>query len=270
MKKRTLVIIAGVLIAAGGAAAIAAGGDRHGRFGQHHGRGGMGDMMMGGMGGPGFGGGFLAERLKSLDANKDGVITLEEVLAARQPIFARIDTNGDGVIDAKEIEAETKLNVDYWTKVFMHRFDQNKDGRITREEFERAAGQRFGMGSDGAMGRDMPRGEREMHRGEGMHGYGMGRGWMGERMRGRVFDRMDLNSDGVLDLNEVETAVKQRVTRRMNAFVKRFDQDGDGRITREEFDRPARERFAARDINDDGKITEEDLPPFMRGRGILR
>ncbi len=60
------------------------------------------------------------------------------------------------------------------------------------------------------------------------------------------------------------------MTRRVNKMVRRFDQDNDGRVTREEFEKPIRERFAKRDINKDGRITEDDLPPMMRGRGILR
>jgi Ca2+-binding EF-hand superfamily protein len=60
------------------------------------------------------------------------------------------------------------------------------------------------------------------------------------------------------------------VTRQISKAMRRFDKDGDGKITRAEFEQPSRDRFASRDINGDGKITEEDLPPFMRGRGILR
>ena len=61
--------------------------------------------MRGGFDGPMFGergdlfGGSpvrLGERLKEVDANKDGVVTLEEFLAPRDPTFARFDKNGDG------------------------------------------------------------------------------------------------------------------------------------------------------------------------------
>lgn len=84
------------------------------------------------------------------------------------------------------------------------------------------------------------------------------------------FEKMDLNANGTLEASEVETAIKPRVTRRVNRMISRFDQDNDGRVTREEFEKPARDRFAMRDINKDGRISEEDLPPMMRGRGILR
>lgn len=252
MRKRTIVLIAGVLIAAGGAAAIAGVGEKRGRFG--HGPG-MGPMFAHMGGGHGFG----VRGLKGLDADNDGTITLEEALAKGSPTFARIDTNNDGVIDAQELEAETNLNVAYWTKVMLSRFDANSDGKITKEELgNRGRGSRHAERSDDGKDR-------------GWHGRrGEGRGWFRDRRSNRMLERFDLNSDGMLDATEIETAVKQRVTRRGNRLVRQFDQDNDGRVTREEFDKPARDRFAKRDIDKDGRITEEDLPPMMRGRGILR
>src|SRR5690606_7307913 len=128
MKKKTMVLIAGVLIAAGGAAAVAGVGEKRSRFG--HGPG-MGPMFAN-MGGPGFGFGRVG-RMKVLDADNDGVITIDEALAARTPVFARIDANGDGVVDAQEIEAEVNLNVQYWAQAMMHRLDRDGNGQISKE-----------------------------------------------------------------------------------------------------------------------------------------
>ena len=266
MKKRTMVIIAGVMVVAGGAAAIAAVGDKRGRHG-NHGPHGMG-FMMGEMGG--FGGRGGAQWLKRLDANNDGTVTIEEALQVRAPAFARLDTNNDGVIDAQELEAENKLNVDYYAKVMLKRFDKDGDGKISREEFAKAGGHRMAKRGErgGEKSEERAEGKDEM-RGPGREGRGPRWHRHHERRAERVFERFDLNDDGVLEAAEIEAAVKHRVSRRINAMVRRLDQDGDGKITRAEFERPARERFAARDINGDGVITEDDLPPFMRGR-VLR
>lgn len=250
MKKKTIILIAGALIAAGGAAAVAGAGEHRARFGHGHGMG-----MFASMGAHGFG----FRGLKGLDANNDGAVTLEEALARQTPVFTRIDTNGDGVLDAQELEAETNLNVAYWVKAMTHRFDANGDGQISKDEF----GQRHQRRARA----DRPDNDKQEWR-ERRGGWWHGR--MRERSMTRAFDRIDLNSNGVLEANEIETAVKQRVTRRGNRMVRRYDQDGDGRVTREEFEKPARDRFAMRDIDRDGRITEEDLPPMMRGRGILR
>ena len=71
-----------------------------------HGRGGkrMGDG--GRRGGPGMRGGG-GHMLMMADANRDGVITKAEAVAATQTMFDRIDTNRDGRIDQAERGAVT-------------------------------------------------------------------------------------------------------------------------------------------------------------------
>ena len=257
MRKKSIVLIAGALIAAGGAAAFAGVGEKRGRFSDGPGMG----PMLAHMGGHGFGfGGFKGERLKALDTNSDGVVTLEEALAERSPVFARLDNNGDGVIDHQEIEAEVNLNVDYWSKAMLKRFDRDKDGKISKEEF----GPKGRLVRRAVQSDDDDKGSWREHHREGRHGK------MRERRHGKSFDRLDLNSDGMLDASEIEASVKPSATRMSNRPLRRLDQDKDGRITREEFEKPARDRFAMRDVNGDGRITEDDLPPMMRGRGILR
>lgn len=153
------------------------------------------------------------------------------------------------------------------------------------------AGPRSGMGRD-RMGRDgmggpmMRRGDR---RGVGAEGR-QGRAAMTDeeidaRLRER-FARLDRNSDGVIDAQELEAAFTSRSGRGAGRhghaegargagpmmgrrFIARYDQNGDGKVTRDEFLTVVRERFQRADLDNDGKITDADLPPMLRGQGVL-
>ena len=90
------------------------------------------------------------------------------------------------------------------------------------------------------------------------------------------FARLDRNSDGVIDAAEIEARLGQRVAkhkgkggRRGERLLRRFDADRDGTVTRDEFSKHVRERFAELDLDNDGRITDADLPPALRGRGLL-
>jgi Ca2+-binding EF-hand superfamily protein len=284
MSKKIL-LIAGVLLAAGSIAAISA----------PHFKGGHGHMRLGPVLGELGEGGFGAspvrfgERLKEMDADKDGAITLDEFLARRAPTFARFDKNNDGVIDAAEFEASARESADYWIKRLVKRFDADRDGKVSKEEFAKARRERFAMrdlNDDGRLGlEDMPPRMRER----------VGR-WFGDRQQGqdgkdgkeakkdggpfsldrllgridRQFARLDKDGDGFIDAKDLEPLAAERIAYASRRFFKRFDADRDGKVSKDEFDRFAKERFANLDLDGDGRITEADLPPMMRGRGFLK
>lgn len=142
---------------------------------------------------------------------------------------ARVDANGDGVIDRAEAAKFPRLAA---------RFDQldaNKDGKLDAgERPKRQAGQRGGKGM-GMHGGGKP---------GGMQGMGMMR--MDADNDGRIsraeaqaaatrlverFDAMDANKDGYLDRSEMRAGMAQRRA----AFFDAADANKDGHLSREEF-----------------------------------
>lgn len=128
----------------------------------------------GGMGmGRGMGGGMGIAMLRDADANKDGVITLEEALGAADKRFTLADRNKDGAVDKADFDALRKEMVDYRVKRFIHHFGADKDGKVTREQFTRKAGERFAqmdLNNDGTISRDERPGRGWFGRGHGHHG----------------------------------------------------------------------------------------------------
>ena len=119
-----------------------------GRFG---GRGGRGGGRFGGRGGPEA----LTERVSGWDTNDDGLVARSEVAAPMRDRFDRMDENGDGVLEADEIEslrarmgpgagrggrdgrAGRGMRGDPIAR--LRAFDGDGDGRITREEIPEQA-----------------------------------------------------------------------------------------------------------------------------------
>lgn len=112
-------------------------------------RGGAGPMAAGGemghsmRGGRQRGMGAMLGWLRSADANRDGVITLEEVTAQADKQFARLDRNSDGVLDPADREAMRKEMADYRVLRFLHVHGATQDGKVTREQFTKVAKERW-------------------------------------------------------------------------------------------------------------------------------
>ena len=73
----------------------------------------------------------------------------------------------------------------------------------------------------------------------------------------RRFAEIDADSDGVLSKTEIEEAMDKRLRESDIGFFERFDLNGDGKVTREEFTGAAAD-FEAKDSNNDGVIDAAD------------
>lgn len=117
--------------------------------------------------------------------------------------------------------------------------------------------------------------------GLGLMGFGPGeitRAAFDEKVRER-FARFDVNSDGIIDASEIEAALTRgkggKHHRRFRE--RRADRADAGKdetlrghsISKSEYLDEVRRRFAMLDLDSDGRITDADLPPRMRDRGVL-
>ena len=121
--------------------------------------------------------------------------------------------------------------------------------------------------------------QRGAHHGGGQHGGGRG------EMLFRTFDSdkdgtitaaeinagtetrlkdNDADGDGALSLKEFEGVWMEMLRNRMVDAFQRFDDDGDGRITKAEIDEKTSWMMSRMDRDEDGKITRQELRPRYR------
>lgn len=284
-KRRTIFIVAGVLLTAGAVAAISAPGDRGFRGGDA--------MTFGGWDGDRF-----------MDGGRRGwwrqAMTQDEFDAETRARFARLDKNGDGVIDASEIEAAMTRRFERHRGMhggrlgerLMRAFDTNRDGKVTQDEFMATVRSRFAqmdLNNDGRItDEDLP----PAMRGRNVLGSDSGRGFGPRRHILRLLRDADANKDGVVTLDEALAAAEKRfagldrnkdgvidtadrdalraetVDYRVKRFIHYFGADADGKVTKEQFAAKAKERFARMDLNNDGTISRDERPGWRwRGHG---
>lgn len=169
-----------------------------------------------------------------LDADRDGVITAAEWQNA-PAVLAKLDTNGDGKVSPDELRPPgPPPGGGEEMAARMMSFDKDGDGKLSAAELpERMQGmmERADKNKDGFLTKDeltaapAPRGEG---RGGGPRGEGGPRGGMMMRMD-PILSAVDTDQDGTLSAAEMQGAA---------AAIAKLDQDGDGKLTREEV-RPA-------------------------------
>jgi Ca2+-binding EF-hand superfamily protein len=77
------------------------------------------------------------DAIEQADANQDGKVTRQEYIDARAAQFARMDRNGDGVVD--DTDSRERANQSAVGKrvaaAMRGRIDTNSDGKISKDEF---------------------------------------------------------------------------------------------------------------------------------------
>jgi hypothetical protein len=138
---------------------------------------------------------------------------------AGAPPRAKLDTNGDGVIDRAEAAKAPRLAAQFDT------LDKNKDGKLSRDELPRWHGTRHGRGPGG-------RGEMMAKLDTNKDGRISREEAKADPRLAARFDQMDVNKDGYLDKADRELGRKQH----RDAWFAAADTNKDGQLSKAEFD----------------------------------
>lgn len=176
--------------------------------------------------------------MKQMHRGPAKTVTRNEVIGHVRDMFARLDTNRDGVVTREEANAaHTRKAGEAREKIAKRvaergnrgaafdRLDTNKDGSVSRQEFDagrQARQQRRVLVMQ-------QRGRPGMMR---MHGFGPGFG------RGHLFEMSDANKDGRVSLQEATAAALQHFDT--------ADLNRDGTLTPEERMQVRQQRRAQR------------------------
>jgi Ca2+-binding EF-hand superfamily protein len=87
------------------------------------------------------------EKFQKLDKDRNGTVSIEEMSVRQKEFFTKLDTDGSGTISQDEAKAFRKMKREMRqerrAERLMERFDTNKDGKISREEYQAIAMERF-------------------------------------------------------------------------------------------------------------------------------
>lgn len=168
------------------------------------------------------------------------------------PRHAKIDANGDGVIDRSEAAKAPKFAGQF------DKLDTNKDGRITADERPQR-GMRDGKGGRGGQ---MPKidtnGDGIIDRSEAAANPRMA----------QHFDTLDANKDGRITAEERPQHGGKGGREGMRQHMQQLDTDKDGRFSRAELAGKDRllQNFSAVDTNKDGMLSREEMQAHHKAR----
>jgi Ca2+-binding EF-hand superfamily protein len=161
------------------------------------------------------------ESFEKLDENNNKSLSLKEFQLSKEYVDA-LDRNNDGLVSKEEL---IEVTIRKWggtpgtsAESVLRRMDSNGDGELSRKEFD---------GND--------------------------RLW--NQINGYKSDKDDptINKD---EIEKYITRVKD-LRQKANTFMTRYDMNGDGKVTRDEFDGPDG-AFGRCDANGDGLVTRAD------------
>jgi len=171
-----------------------------------------------------------AERMfERMDADKDGIATLDDAKSLVAARFAAMDTDGDGAISRPERREFRQAKRSEHRAARFAALDTDGDGMIALADLKNDAGKRAE----------------------------------------RRFAKLDTDNDGLISLEDMQSMKKQRGKRKHDRHAKggKHESGKRGPMTLEKMESRMIKRFERIDTDNDGQITLEDVKSaksFMR------
>jgi Ca2+-binding EF-hand superfamily protein len=182
--------------------------------------------------------------VKRVDKSGKGYISQDDIVAAAQARFARMDTNGDGKLTPDELTAPG-----HRARAFLAAADgaaSDPQRQQKRAELKQKYFDRIDANHDGAITQDEYIAAATAH-----------------------FNKVDVNGTGEITAQQI--ASSPRMVRHEQRFaareVKRMDTNGDGSVSQDEYIAAAKTRFAKLDKNGDGFIEADEVPAHRWAHG---
>ncbi len=232
----------------------------------------------------------LLEVLRSADANSDKQVTFEELSAKvpglTQEQFDKLDRNGDGVISAADLPEPGDIDPFRIVVKLLHEADADDDGQVTFAEaqalFEGLTQEKFDAldrNDDGVLTpADVPMPPAGDLLGRLVWFLNMADADSNQQVTlaeiqalvpeftQEAFDALDKNDDGVLSPADLPSRPPENPEEALRRLLREADANDDGQVTFDELKTLApevtQEQFDALDKNDDGVLTEADIPDF--------
>lgn len=178
---------------------------------------------------------FIAQH----DANADGRLTWEEFDAFRRTRFEATDANGDGTVDVEEYvqEFEDRMREEMeqgrgeqveQTRRRFAALDTDKDGHVSRVEFDASGERVWGEGQKALAGK--PEGK----------------------------DDGGKTTDGAARFDQRPNRLALPSSHTAEGFLALYDGNGDGKVERAEFDQARATQFARTDADRDGRLSQDE------------
>lgn len=162
--------------------------------------------------------------MRFFDSNQDGSVTLEEFNQASADRFARMDSDSDGKLTRDEFQEYIKSRRAERKQAKFARMDTDGDGAVSKAEY---------------VAYKTAKAERR-------------------------FAYMDKNEDGKVDQSEYAQCMKKRGHHHKGRIFDKLDSNGDGVVTQAESHAAWSDWFKRIDANQDSLVTQDEVQQYRK------